>query len=63
MNGIIKWTILSHTVIDKDKGPHTRNTILYSHLTSKADYTLLTPNQQSRPDQNMDNRRTGNSMV
>jgi len=29
----------------------------------KEYYTLLTPNQQSRPDQNMDNRRTGNSMV
>jgi len=29
----------------------------------KEYYTLLTPNQQSRPDQNMDNRRTGNSVV
>jgi len=24
---------------DKDKGPHSRNTVLYSHLTSKADQT------------------------
>jgi len=39
MNGIIKWSILSRTGIDKGKGPHTMNTILYSHLTSKADQT------------------------
>jgi len=29
----------------------------------KEYYTLLTPNQQSRADQNIDNRRTGNSVV
>jgi len=32
-------------------------------LVSGENFTLLTPNQQSRPDQNMDNRRTGNSIV